>query len=156
MKLPTKRRLHMERQPDETSGKMKRRLHFEEEVLPEYRKPPLLSRAGGMAKTAAILKVHGKIREYERDNVALESAHKSELVAEQDAGRVLRWERNRRRAKPYRALRKAQQKAAREHASLAWHTALRDNPELQRKNALAKWMQKQKIKRKYALSLIHI
>lgn len=150
MKLPTKRRLHMERQPDETSGKMKRRLHFEEEVLPEYRKPPLLSRAGGMAKTAAILKVHGKIREYERDNVALESAHKSELVAEQDAGRVLRWERNRRRAKPYRALRKAQQKAAREHASLAWHTALRDNPELQRKNALAKWMQKQKIKRKYA------
>ncbi len=150
MKLPTKRRLHMDRQLDESSGKMKRRLRFEEEVLPEYRKPSLPSRGAGAAKTAAVLKAHGKIREYERDNVALESAHKTELVAEQGAGRVLRWERNRRRAKPYRALRKAQQKAAREHTNLAWQTALRDNPELQRKNALAKWMQKQKIKRKYA------
>lgn len=150
MKLPAKRRLHMERQPDEASGKMKRRLRFEEEVLPEYRRPSLLSRGAGAVKMAAVIKLHSKIREYERDNVALESAHKSELVAEQGAGRVLRWERNRRRTKPYRTLRKAQQKAARAHTDLAWQTALRDNPELQRKNALAKWVQKQKIKRKYA------
>lgn len=150
MKLPTKRRLHMERQPDEASGKMKRRLRFEEEVLPEYRRPSLLSRGAGAVKMAAVIKLHSKIREYERDNVALESAHKSELVAEQGVGRVLRWERNRRRAKPYRTLHKAQQKAARAHTDLAWQTALRDNPELQRKNALAKWVQKQKIKRKYA------
>ena len=150
MKLPTKRRLHMERQPGEASGKMKRRLRFEEEVLPEYRRPSLLSRGAGAVKMAAVIKLHSKIREYERDNVALESAHKSELVAEQGVGRVLRWERNRRRAKPYRTLRKAQQKAARAHTDLAWQTALRDNPELQRKNALAKWVQKQKIKRKYA------
>lgn len=150
MKLPTKRRLHMDRQPDEASGKMKRRLRFEEEVLPEYRRPSLLSRGAGAVKMAAVIKLHSKIREYERDNVALESAHKSELVAEQGAGRVLRWERNRRRSKPYRTLRKAQQKAARAHTDLAWQTALRDNPELQRKNALAKWVQKQKIKRKYA------
>ena len=149
-KLPAKRRLHMERQPDEASGKMKRRLRFEEEVLPEYRRPSLLSRGAGAVKMAAVIKLHSKIREYERDNVALESAHKSELVAEQGVGRVLRWERNRRRAKPYRTLRKAQQKAARAHTDLAWQTALRDNPELQRKNALAKWVQKQKIKRKYA------
>ena len=150
MKLPAKRRLHMERQPDEASGKMKRRLRFEEEVLPEYRRPSLLSRGAGAVKMAAVINLHSKIREYERDNVALESAHKSELVAEQGVGRVLRWERNRRRAKPYRTLRKAQQKAARAHTDLAWQTALRDNPELQRKNALAKWVQKQKIKRKYA------
>ena len=150
MKLPAKRRLHMERQPDEASGKMKRRLRFDEEVLPEYRRPSLLSRGAGAVKMAAVIKLHSKIREYERDNVALESAHKSELVAELGVGRVLRWERNRRRAKPYRTLRKAQQKAARAHTDLAWQTALRDNPELQRKNALAKWVQKQKIKRKYA------
>ena len=150
MKLPAKRRLHMDRQPDEASGKMKRRLRFEEEVLPEYRRPSLLSRGAGAVKMAAVINLHSKIREYERDNVALESAHKSELVAEQGVGRVLRWERNRRRAKPYRTLRKAQQKAARAHTDLAWQTALRDNPELQRKNALAKWVQKQKIKRKYA------
>ncbi len=150
MKLPAKRRLYMERQPDETSGKMKRRLRFEDEVLPEYRRPSLLSRGAGAVKMAAVIKLHSKIREYERDNVALESAHKSELAAEQGAGRILRWERNRRRAKPYRTLHKAQQKAARVHTDLAWQTALRDNPELQRRNALAKWVQKQKIKRKYA------
>ena len=119
-------------------------------MLPEYRRPSLLSRGAGAVKMAAVIKLHSKIREYERDNVALESAHKSELVAEQGVGRVLRWERNRRRAKPYRTLHKAQQKAARAHTDLAWQTALRDNPELQRKNALAKWVQKQKIKRKYA------
>jgi cell wall-associated NlpC family hydrolase len=150
MKLPSKRRLRLERQPDEAGGTMKRRLRFEDEILPEYRKPSLPSRAGEAAKTAAVLKLHGKLREYERDNVALESIHKSELAVEQGAGRLLRWEKNRRRTKPYRALRKAQQKAAQEHTSLAWQTALRDNPELQRKNALAKWVQKQKIKRKYA------
>ena len=150
MNLPSKRRLHMDRQLDEASGKMKRRLRFEDEILPEYRKPSMLSRGAGAAKMAAVIKLHSKIREYERDNVALESAHKSELIAEQGAGRILRWERNRRRTKPYRALRKAQQKAAREHTNLAWQTALRDHPELQRKNALAKWLQKQKIKRKYA------
>ena len=150
MNLPSKRRLRMDRQLDEASGKMKRRLRFEDEILPEYRKPSMLSRGAGAAKMAAVIKLHSKIREYERDNVALESAHKSELVAEQGAGRILRWERNRRRTKPYRALRKAQQKAAREHTNLAWQTALRDHPELRRKNALAKWMQKQKIKRKYA------
>lgn len=150
MKLPSKRRLRLDRQLDEASGTMKRRLRFEDEILPEYQKPSLFTRAGNAAKTAAVLKVHGKLREYERDNVALESAHKIELAGEQGAGRMLRWEKNRRRTKPYRALRKSQKKAAREHTNLAWHTALRDNPELQQKNALAKWMQKQKIKRKYA------
>ena len=65
-------------------------------------------------------------------------------------GRVLRWQRNRRRSKPYRVLRQAEQRAAKENVKLAWQTALRDNPELRRKNALAKWIQKQKIKRKYA------
>lgn len=149
-KLPTKRRLRMERQLDEASGKMKRRLYFEDEIQPEYQKPSISSRAAGAAKTAAVFKLHSKIREQERDNVAVESAHKSELFAEQGAGRALRWERNRRRAKPYRALRKAEQAAAREHSKLAWQAALRDNPELQRKNALAKWIQKQQIKRKYA------
>lgn len=148
--LPSRRRLYMERQFDEASGAMKRRLCFEKEILPEAHSPALSFRAASAAKTSALFRLHGKLREYERDNVALESVHKSELAAEQGAGRALRWARNRRHAKPYRALHKAQQKAAREHARLEWQSALRDNRELQRKNALAKWVQKQKIKRKYA------
>ena len=148
--LPTKRRLSFQPEPDGETGKPRRRLHFEQEVLPEYRPPSLPARAGGMAKTAAVMKLHGKIHESERQNVAVEATHKSELFAEQGVGRALRWQRNRRRSKPYRALRQAEQRATKENLDLAWQTALRDNPELQRKNALAKWMQKQKIKRKYA------
>ena len=148
--LPTKHRLSFQPEPDGETGRTRRRLHFEQEVLPEYRKPSLPARAGGMAKTAAVMKLHGKIHESERDNVALEATHKSELFMEQGVGRVLRWQRNRRRSKPYRALRQAEQRAAKENVKLAWQTSLRDNPELRRKNALAKWIQKQKIKRKYA------
>ena len=148
--LPTKRRLSFQPEADGETGKSRRRLHFEQEVLPEYRPPSLPARAGGMAKTAAVMKLHGKIHESERQNVAVEATHKSELFAEQGVGRALRWQRNRRRSKPYRALRQAEQRAAKENLNLAWQTALRDNPELRNKNALAKWMQKQKIKRKYA------
>ena len=148
--LPTKRRLSFQPEVDGETGRTRRRLHFEQEVLPEYRKPSLPARAGGMAKTAAVMKLHGKIHESERQNVAVEATHKSELFAEQGVGRVLRWQRNRRRSKPYRALRQAEQRAAKEHLNLAWQTALRDNPELRNKNVLAKWIQKQKIKRKYA------
>lgn len=148
--LPTKRRLSFQPEPDGETGKPRRRLHFEQEVLPEYRPPSLPARAAGMAKTAAVMKVHGKTRESERDNVAVEATHKSELVAEQGVGRVLRWQQDRRRSKPYRALRQAERRAAKENINLAWQTALRDHPELQRKSALTKWIQKQKIKRKYA------
>ena len=148
--LPVKRRLSIRPELDSETGRPRRRLHFENEVLPEYRKPSLPARAGDMAKTAAVLKLHGKIHESERDNVAVEASHKSELFAEQGVGRALRWHRNRRRSTPYRALRHAEKRAAKENINLAWQTALRDNPELQRKHALAKWMQKQKLKRKYA------
>ena len=148
--LPTKRRLTVRQELDAETAKSRRRLRFEEEVLPEYRPPSLPARAGGMAKTAAVMKVHGKIHESERENVAVEATHKSELVAERGAGRLLRWEKNRLRSKPYRALRQAEQQAAKENLNLAWQTALRDNPELQKKHALAKWVQKQQIKRKYA------
>ena len=143
--LPVKRRLSIQPEADGEAGKVRRRLHFENEALPEYRSPSLPARAAGMAKTAAVMKLHGKIHESERDNVAVEATHKSELFAEQGVGRTLRWGKNRRRAKPYRALRQAEQRAAKENLNLAWQTALRDNPELRKKNALMKWIQKQKI-----------
>ena len=148
--LPVKRRLSIQPEADGETGRVRRRLHFENETLPEYRSPSLPARAAGMAKTAAVMKLHGKIHESERDNVAVEATHKSELFAEQGVGRTLRWGKNRRRAKPYLALRQAEQRAAKENLNLAWQTALRDNPELRKKNALMKWIQKQKIKRKYA------
>ena len=149
-KLPAKHRLTMEREVDGSTGRPRHRLHFETEVQPEYVKPSLPSQAGQAVRTAAVMKLHSKVHESERDNVAVEAAHRSELMAEQGAGRALRWNRQRRRSSPYRALRQAERQAARERVEFAWQTALRDNPELRKSNALMKWVQKQKLKRKYA------
>ncbi len=149
-KLPVTRRLTIRREMDSGTGRPRRRLRFETEVQPEYIRPSLPARAAGAAATAAAMKLHGKVHESERQNVAVEAVHKGELLAEQGGGRLLRWQKNRRRSKPYRVLRQAEQRAVKERVNLAWQTALRDNPELGKKPFLAKWMQKRRIKRQYA------
>lgn len=153
-RIPTRRRARLEKQVDSASGKVRRRLQFEQEPIPEYEKPSLPKKVGDMTgravTTAAVMKLHSKIREVERDNVAVEAAHKTEFAAERGAVRFSRWNRNRLRTKPYRRVRRAERRLAKDNANLAWQTALRDSPELQKKHALAKWVQKQKIKRKYA------
>ena len=149
-KLPVTRRLTIRREADSETGRPCRHLRFESEVQPEHIRPSLPARAAGAAATAAVMKLHSKVRESERQNVAVEAVHKGELLAEQGGGRLLRWQKNRRRSKPYRILRQAEQRAVKERVNLAWQTALRDNPELGKKPFLAKWMQKRRIKRQYA------
>lgn len=153
-KLPSRRKIQLSRQYDSDTGKVRRRLRFEQEVIPESETPslPKMAVKGAVqtAKTAAVFKVHTKIREVEQQNVAVEAAHKGEFLAERGAGRFLRWNRQRLRTKPYRDVQKAECRLVKDNAHLAWQTALRDHPELQKKNAMMKWVQKQKIKRKYA------
>jgi len=153
-KIPVKRRVRLEKQYDNEAEKVRRRLRFEKESVPEGAKPALPKRAGEAALrtagTAAVFKAHGKVWEVERDNVGVEAAHKGEFLAERGAGRFLRWNRNRLRFKPYRAVRKAERRLALDRTELEWRTALRDHPELRQKNALSRLIQRQKIKRKYA------
>ena len=149
-KLPVKRRARLEQEYDANSGKVRRRLRFEEEVKPEQIAPSLPAQAGHTLKMAAVMKVHGKFREVEHQNVAVEAAHKGEFAAERATGRFLRWNKRRLRSKPYRAARQAEHRLATDRAELAWQNALRDHPELRRQNVLSRWMQKQKIKRRYA------
>ena len=153
-KLPTRRRITLEKRYDSEAGRTRRRLQFEAEVIPEYESPSLPKRAGKAAgrtvKNAAVLKAHMKMREVERDNVAVEAAHKGEFLAERGDGRFLRWNRQRLHTKPYREVRSAERRLAKDQANLAWQASLRENPELRSKSALSKWMQKQKLKRKYA------
>ena len=148
--LPTKRRARLEQEYDANSGKVRRRLRFEEEVLPEHMVSSLPAQAGRTLKAAAVMKLHGKFREVERQNVAAEAAHKGEFAAERATGRFLRWNKRRLRSKPFKAARRAQRRLAQDRAELAWQTALRDHPKLRRQNALSRWMQRQKLKRKYA------
>ncbi len=149
-KLPVKRRAHLEQEYDAASGKVRRRLRFEEEVQPEQASPSLPAQAGHTLKMAAVMKLHGKFREVEHQNMAVEAAHKGEFAAEQATGRFLRWNNRRLHSKPFRELRRAERRLAQNRAELAWQTALRDHPELRRQNILSRWMQKQKIKRRYA------
>ena len=152
-KLPTRRRAHLQKQYDSESGKVKRRLQFDSEVIPEYEKPPLPKRAGKAlgrtVTTGAVMKLHQKVRETEHDNVAVEAAHKTEFAAERATGRVLRWNKRRLHDKPYREVRRAEKSLAKANADMAYRKLLADNPQLQKKS-LSKWFQRQKLKRKYA------
>lgn len=152
-KLPTRRKVRLEKQYDSDTGKVKHRLQFEKELIPEYEKPPLPKRAVKAvvhgAKTAAVLKAHQKIREVEHENVAVEASHKGEFATERTVGRLYRWNKQRLRTKPYRMERKARLNVSKANVDMAYQQLLKDNPELQKK-AFAKWIQKQKIKRKYA------
>ena len=153
-KLPRQRRARLEKEYDSTAGKVRRRLRFESEVIPEGTKSSLPKRAGGAAvrgaKTTVLLKAHQKIREVERDNVGVEAAHKGEFLAERGTGRLLRWNKIRLRSKPYRQVRQANRRLAQEKANLAWQAAIRDNPELARQHSLNKWFQKRQLQKKYA------
>ncbi|MCI8321431.1 MAG: peptidase M24, partial [Dorea sp.] len=151
--LPARTHVRLQKEYDSESGKVRRRLHFETEVIPENEKPVLVKRAGRAAGsavyTAAVLKAHQKIREVEADNVGVEASHKVEFAAERFAGTALRKRRQRLREKPYREVRRAQGRLAQANAGMAYQKFLSENPELEKK-ALAKWLQKRKLKRRYA------
>jgi len=134
-------------------GGRKRRLRFEPGSVPEKPEESLLKRTGGglvhTAQTAAVGKLHQKIREVEQDNTGVESAHKAEAVVERAAGRAYRIRRERLRSRPYRAMKRAEKQAMMVERDAALRRLQTEYPQLQKK-ALAKWVQKQKIKRKYA------
>lgn len=77
--LPVKRHVHLEKQYDADSGKVRHRLRFEEEVQPEYGKPSLPAQAAHEARQTArftqnVLNESGKIA---RIVAQYASAHKS-------------------------------------------------------------------------------
>lgn len=148
--LPTRRRVRLTGQYDSQTGKAGRRLHFETEIIPENAKAPLVKRAGVQTITSAVsMKMHQKIRENEQDNVGVEAAHKAESAAEHGAGRYLRHRKHRVHQRPYRELRRAEKRMSAASTDMAYQKLLMDRPELQKK-ALSRWLQKQKLRRKYA------
>ena len=158
-KLPKRKRLRMETEQaggagqDGRTGKVRHRLKFETEVIPEHEKPFLAKRTaehmGDAISHAARGRLHRKMREVERENVAVEAAHKAEMKAEHAAVRFARHERRRMREKPYRDVRAAQKRLAKRNAEAEYRKLVAETPELQ-KSAYKKWIQKQRIKRKYA------
>lgn len=150
--IPKQKKIVKERTFDEATGKAKTRLHFEKQD-----KPP--SDARGKHKSPlrpvaqAELYVHGKIHEVEKDNSGVEAAHKSEEVAENAARfgkRKLKEGYHSHKLKPYRASAKAEKAAIKANAEFKYQKALQDNPQIAASNPFSRYMQKQRIKRKYA------
>lgn len=152
-RLPTRRRVCLTGQDDSGAGKVRHRLHFEVEIIPENEKPPLAERtmnAAGQTVTSMVsLKIHQKIRENEQDNVGVEAVHKAESSAEHGAGRYLRHRKHRLHEKPYREVHRAEKCMSAASADMAYQKLLMDKPELQKK-AFSRWLQKRKLRQKYA------
>ena len=145
--LPARRKLRMDMEADADTGKAKRRLKFEKEPISqgEHLKGAKPLRPIKKGANIAIGYAHKKIYEHEHENVGIEAAHRTELMAESG----LRMAYRRRKTAPYRKVSRLQKKAARTSARAAYQQALHDHPEL-KKNWLSRMWQKQKIKRQYA------
>ena len=148
--IPKEKKLVKERTFDETTGKGKTRLHFEEKDKPpgfkEKHNP--LSRP---TQEAGIL-VHNKIHSVEKDNSGVEGAHKSEETAERGlkyGARKIKQGYRSHKLKPYRAAAKAEKAAEKANVNYLYHKTLHENPQLT-SNPLSRFMQKQQIKRQYA------
>ena len=148
--IPKEKKLVKERTFDETTGKGKTRLHFEEKDKPpgfkEKHNP--LSRP---TQEAGIL-VHNKIHSVEKDNSGVEGAHKSEEAAERGlkyGARKIKQGYRSHKLKPYREAAKAEKAAFRANVDFQYHKTLHENPQLT-SNLISRFWQKQKIKRQYA------
>ena len=147
--IPKEKKLVKERTFDETTGKGKTRLHFEEKDKPPgfKDKHSPLSRP---AQEAGIL-VHNKIHSVEKDNSGVEGAHKSEEAAERGAKygvRKIKQGYRSHKLKPYRAAAKAEKAAEKANVNYLYHKTLHENPQLT-SNPLSRFMQKRQIKRQY-------
>lgn len=149
--IPTKKVIRRERTFDETTGKGKTRLHFEEvEKKPSgklHHNP--LSRPMQELKTTA----HGKIRQVEHENVGVEAGHKGELLTEHGVtytGSKVRSAIRHRRMKPWRQAEKAEKAAIKANAEFFYQKAIHDDPSLAASNPVSRYVQKQRIKRNYA------
>lgn len=147
--LPKKRVVTTETVYDEAKGKARTKLHFDKVEKPA---PKLKPNPASRPMEEAGLYLHGKIHEVEHENVGVEGGHKGEELAERQAGKAIRSGIRRHKLKPYRAAAKAEKKAIAANAEYIYQKSLRDNPEMAQtvKNPVARFWQKQKIKRDYA------
>ena len=144
--IPKEKKLVKERTFDETTGKGKTRLHFEEKDKPPgfKDKHSPLSRP---AQEAGIL-VHNKIHSVEKDNSGVEGAHKSEEAAERGlkyGARKIKQGYRSHKLKPYREAAKAEKAAFRANVDFQYYKTLHENPQLT-SNPISRFWQKQKIK----------
>lgn len=150
-KIPTKTVKVKERVFDETTGKGKTSIRFEEvEKKPngKLRHNPL-----GRPAQEITLAAHNKVHEVEQENVGVEAGHKTEEMAEQGvlhAGSRVRQALHHHETKPRRDAAKAEQAANKANAEFLYQKTVQNDPSLASSNPVSRYLQKKRIQRNYA------
>ena len=134
---------------EEKLGKAREKLDKAEAKRAAKKPPGLAKKAVRGARTEAWFYVHNKIHQVEQENVGVEGAHKSELVAEGAARRLTRYAKRRYREHPARRVAKWERKEMKARADLDFQKMAAEQPELA-SSPLSRIQQKWKLKRKYA------
>ncbi len=145
-KLPKTREYTLQRVFDEKTGKAKYT------VVPLTREKPfkqegILKIAMRQMQNEGRNFVHGKIAETEKENSAVEGAHKSEQKGEELFGFVKRRIKGKEQKRREKAA-KLEKKQFKKEISFQYGKFLEENPQMQKKK-LRKRLQKQRIKREY-------
>ena len=149
-KIPTKTVKVKERVFDETTGKGKTSIRFEEvEKKPngKLRHNPL-----GRPAQEITLAAHNKVHEVEQENVGVEAGHKTEELAEQGvlhAGSRVRQALHHHETKPWRDAAKAEQAANKANAEVLYQKAVQNDPSLVSSTPVSRYLQKKRIQRQY-------
>lgn len=150
-KMPKKRQYEMKRVFDEQTGKAKYVVVPVEVEMPF--KPESIGKAAvHKLQTENMYFVHRKIAETEKDNSAVEGAHKTEQRAE-DVYHYMKYHRKSKAQRKKDRLDRLQKKQVTADMKLEYEKFLSENPHLKGnspKKQLQRQLQKQRIKRKYA------
>ncbi len=145
-KLPKKTEYSFERVFDEKTGRAKYVLTAVKKEKP-YKPDGVLKKTAGRIGMEFSNSAHGRVAEVEKENSAVEGAHKSEQKAE-DAYRFVK---NHRKNRLQRRREKAaglEKKHFKKEVSFQYQKFLEENPQMQKK-ILRKRLQKERIKREY-------
>ena len=146
-KIPKKTVKVKDRVLDEKTGKITKKLHFEE----VDKKRPVSKLSHEVTATplnTITVAAHREVRESEDDNVGVESAHRLEEAAEGGV-RTIESAHRSHQLKPYRNADRAEAKADKANLKALNKTSDAQNPQFQ-SNPYSRWQQKQAIKKEYA------
>ncbi|MCH5201453.1 MAG: peptidoglycan DD-metalloendopeptidase family protein, partial [Oscillospiraceae bacterium] len=150
-KLPKKKEYSLERVFDEKTGRAKYVLTAVEKEKP-FKEDNPLKRMAGRAGSEFTNYAHGKVAESEKENSAVEGAHKTEQKAE-DAYRFANRHYKNKDQRQREKMAKLEKKQFQKEVNFRYQKFLEENPEMQEKTLkkqLQKRLQKQRIKREYA------
>ena len=141
-KIPTKKVIKRELMTDNSNGKIKVKLHFED----MEKKPPSQLKVTDAPTAAVRRQIRREIRDSEDDNVGVEAASYAADTVDSSA-HLLQEAHHSAQLQPYRAAARAEKQLEKANIHALQKKAEVEHPT---SNPLSRWRQKQAIKRQYA------